>query len=204
MRIGKSIILMAVLSLSVVFFYFIFSWQLWPQNFIKNASMGALYGKDEFISQQQDARMAGEPVRLVIPSIKVDAAVQYVGLTEEGDVGSPDGPNDAAWFGEGVRPGEVGSAVITGHYGRWKNGSGSVFDNLDELKEGDKIYVTDKSGSTVSFTVKKKQTYNFEDSVPEIFAKNDGIYLNLITCKGEWLKNLKTYSDRLVVFAEAD
>jgi hypothetical protein len=36
-----------------------------------------------------------------------------------------------------------------------------------------------------------------------VFASNDGgAHLNLITCAGEWNKGKKSYSERLVVFAD--
>jgi len=43
--------------------------------------------------------------------------------------------------------------------------------------------------------------YNSEPQV-EIFGPTDKKRLNLITCNGEWIQSLKTYSDRLVVFTE--
>ena len=61
------------------------------------------------------------PVRLKIPSISINAAVNYVGLTPEGEMDVPKNPPDVAWFDIGPRPGENGSAVIDGHSG-WKNG----------------------------------------------------------------------------------
>jgi sortase A len=57
-------------------------------------------------------------VRLQIPSIKVDAAIQYVGLTGSGSMEVPQGRADVAWYKFGPRPGDLGSAVIAGHRGR--------------------------------------------------------------------------------------
>lgn len=145
----------------------------------------------------------GLPSRLVIPSINVDAKITYVGLDSNGAVGAPDGPYDTAWYKLGPRPGVKGSAVITGHYGPWRTGENSVFDDLHKLKKGDQIYVRDDKGSLISFAVKEIRTYDLNESVPEVFIKNDGIYLNLITCSGEWIQDQKTYTQRLVVFTQA-
>lgn len=144
----------------------------------------------------------GLPMRLKIPAINVDAAVIYVGLTADGSVDVPKGPSEVAWYQLGTRPGQKGSAVITGHFGPWRDGSHSVFDNLHTLKTGDKIYLEDDQGKEIVFVVKESRIYQPDDSPEEVFNKNDGIYLNLITCQGDWLKNQKTYTQRLVVFTE--
>ena len=145
----------------------------------------------------------GLPRRLVIPSINVDAPVIYVGLASDGTVDVPKGPQETAWFQLGPRPGQQGSAVITGHFGPWRNGAVSVFDNLDKLKVGDMIYIKDDTNNQLSFRVQESRIYQPDESPKEVFNNNDGIYLNLITCNGEWLANQKTYTQRLVVFTEA-
>ncbi len=121
-------------------------------------------------------------------------------MANDGTVGVPEGPLQVAWFQLGPRPGQKGSAIITGHYGPWKSGASSVFDNLNKLKPGDKIYIKDDNGTTLTFAVTKTTIYDPSQSVPEVFNKNDGAYLNLITCNGDWVANQKTYTKRLVVF----
>lgn len=145
----------------------------------------------------------GKPARLMIPSINVDAYIEHLGLTDEGAVMAPDGARNVSWFDLGPRPGEMGSAVISGHYGRWKNGTNSVFNLLPDLRPGDSIYVKDDNGSQTSFIVKEVRVYGRSEIVPEIFNRNDKAYLNIITCHGTYLEGEKTYSQRLVVFAEA-
>ena len=158
------------------------------------------------LSQNNDKVLLGSglPVRLSIPNINVDAEVIYVGLAKDGSVDVPKGPSQVAWFKLGPRPGDKGSAVITGHFGPWQTGASSVFDNLYKLKKGDKIYIKDDKGVSIAFTVRESREYGPGESLPEVFNKNDGIYLNLITCHGDWLANQKTYTQRLVVFADAD
>ena len=112
---------------------------------------------------------------------------------------------NVAWFNLGPRPGENGSAVIAGHYGRWKNGKGSVFDNLHKLRKGDKIYVEDENGVIITFVVRESRRYDPNASVGDVFGSNDGkAHLNLITCEGVWDKVSKTYSKRLVVFTDKE
>jgi LPXTG-site transpeptidase (sortase) family protein len=144
------------------------------------------------------------PVRLEIPEIGVDAAIEYVGLTAQGVMGVPVGPSDVAWLDQGPRPGANGSAVIAGHEG-WKDGVAAVFDNLGKLKIGDKVYVLDGQGTKVTFVVRNMKTYDQNGDVPEVFASSDGkAHLNLITCEGTWNATQKSYSNRLVVFTDGE
>lgn len=65
--------------------------------------------------------LLASPVRLKIPKINIDAAIESVGLTPEGAMDVPKSHTNVAWFNLGPRPGEQGSAVINGHFGWWKN-----------------------------------------------------------------------------------
>ncbi len=152
----------------------------------------ALYGQKTNI---------GFPARLKIPSIKVDATIEQVGLTPDGAMDVSKGPDDVAWFSLGPRPGEKGSAVIAGHRG-WKGGRVAVFDNLDKLHKGDKIYVEDNKGKFVSFVVRETHIYDREAYAPEVFGSEDGIHLNLVTCVGAWDKLNKTSTKRLIVLTD--
>ena len=115
----------------------------------------------------------------------------------------PKDRGNVAWFELGQRPGENGSAVIAGHYG-WKNGKASAFDNLYKLRKGDTLYIEDDKGVITSFVVRESRRYDPEADASEVFGSNDGrARLNLVTCEGAWDKVSRTYSKRLVVFAEA-
>lgn len=144
------------------------------------------------------------PMRLLIPKINVDASIESVGLAADGAMAVPAGPADAAWFDLGPRPGAIGSAVIAGHEG-WKDNIPAVFDDLYKLKKGDKIYVEEKTGITIAFTVSSSATYDQNADPSEVFFSTDGkAHLNLITCEGVWNAAEQSYSDRLVVFADED
>lgn len=159
-----------------------------PQNQISNT-----------VLQQTDP---GLPIRLRIPSINVDAAIEYVGLTPEEAMDGPKNFNNVGWFKLGSRPGEKGSAVIAGHRG-WKDGVATVFNNLHNLHKGDNLYIEDGKGTSISFIVQESRTYDPEEYVSDVFSQNDGSHLNLITCDGVWDKSQKTYTKRLVIFADA-
>ena len=141
-------------------------------------------------------------MHLRIPKINVDAAIQYVGLTPQGAMDVPKGPADVAWFDLGPRPGENGSAVIAGHEG-WKDGIHAVFDNLHTLQKGDKLYVEDENGTTITFVVREVKLYDQNQDASDVFGSSDGAaHLNLITCAGTWHAAEKSYSNRLVVFTD--
>ena len=114
----------------------------------------------------------------------------------------PENPDTVAWYNLGPRPGESGSAVIAGHYG-WKENIPAVFDDLHKLKAGDKIYVENEDGVSITFVVLETQIYDKDADASKVFWSDDGkSYLNLVTCTGVWNQDEETRSHRLIVFAE--
>lgn len=183
------------LSLALIF-YFGF------KNAVKR--IPAPLGEQEKTDLSSDEAVSA-PARLKIPGINVDAVVESVGLTSGGAMDMPKNPDEVAWFNLGTRPGENGSAVIDGHYGTWKNGQGSVFDNLYKLRPGDKVYIEDDGGATATFVVRESRSYDPNAEAVDVFSSSDGkSHLNLITCEGTWNKNSKSYSQRLVVFTDKE
>lgn len=141
------------------------------------------------------------PVRLRIPSINVDAVIETMGLTAEGAMDVPRNTIEVGWYQFGPNPGEMGNAVISGHFDG-REGKIGVFNNLDKLKQGDKLYVLNEQGTTTTFVVRKTSTYSpgFAD---EVFVSHDTTsHLNLVTCNGAWNSVQKSYNRRLVVFAD--
>lgn len=146
----------------------------------------------------------GLPIHLKIPKINVDVELESVGFTKEGAVAIPQGPTLPAWFSLGPRPGDVGNAIIVGHFG-WKNNIPAVFDDLHKLERGDKLSVLDEKGVVSTFVVTEIRTYEESDVASEVFISTDGkVHLNLITCSGVWNKTQKSYSTRLVVFTDKE
>jgi LPXTG-site transpeptidase (sortase) family protein len=145
------------------------------------------------------------PTRIKIPIINVDADLESVGLTSAGEVAVPKGSTNAAWYNLGPRPGENGAAVIDGHFGWWKNGAQAVFNNLDKLHKGDKLYVEDGTGAIITFVVRESRKYDRNADASDVFSSSDGkSHLNLITCDGVWNNAQKSYSNRLVIFADKE
>ena len=156
------------------------------------------------ISANTDSVNLGLPISLEIPNINVDASIEYLGLTIDGAMAVPKGPNNVAWFSLGTIPGVVGSAVIAGHFG-WKNNIPAVFDDLHKLQIGDKISIKTDKGITVTFIVREIGVYDQNGDATNVFSSNDGkAHLNLITCEGVWNPVLKTRPNRLVVFTDME
>jgi LPXTG-site transpeptidase (sortase) family protein len=144
---------------------------------------------------------ASYPKQLRIPSIEVNAKIQYVGITKNGNMATPNNFTDVGWFQNGIVPGNQGSAVIDGHV---DNGLAwpAVFANLGNLNIGDDIYIDTIGGTTIDFKVIGIKNYDPNADTEEIFNQNDGNYLKLITCAGTWSILHKTHDQRLVVTAE--
>ncbi|HWZ19802.1 MAG TPA: class F sortase [Ktedonobacteraceae bacterium] len=146
------------------------------------------------------------PVRLFIPAIGVDAFVEKVGVTPGGDLAVPtQNPwEDVGWYGSGPHPGERGSAVIDGHLDR-PGGYPAVFWHLRDLRVGNAVAVIDAYGKTFHFHVTGIVFYSPQDApIEQIFANNSGIYLNLITCAGDWIPSQHQTTLRLVVYTALD
>lgn len=198
-----TLLVVAVFGLAVLSVFFI---NLIPQN--KPAIItesNAVLPIQESPPEIPERPNYGLPIRLKIPAINVNSVIEYVGLDSKGAMDVPKNRDDVAWFNLGSRPGNDGSAVISGHYG-WQNNEGSAFDNLHKLRKGDKIYVEDENGEIILFVVRESRRYNPETKVndnADIFGSADGKpHLNLITCEGVWDEKTQQYAQRLVVFAD--
>ncbi len=150
------------------------------------------------------------PSRLLIPAIGVNAAVEEVGIVPNGKwAGDMETPRatptgsqwkNVGWYNAGPRPGERGSAVIDGHLDD-NHGSPAVFWNLHKLRAGDEVQVVMSNGKKLTFRVSRIESYPPKAApLQDIFGNNGGIYLNLITCAGDWIPSQQQTTLRLVVY----
>lgn len=145
----------------------------------------------------------GLPMRLKIPIIGVDSAIEDALITNDGRMDVPQGSTNVAWFALGPHPGQVGSAVIGGHFGI-RNNLPFVFYDLDKLKVGDKVYIENDKGETLAFQVRSIKLFERDADATTVFTSDDGLaHLNLITCEGLWNRVNDTYPLRRVVFTDA-
>jgi LPXTG-site transpeptidase (sortase) family protein len=146
------------------------------------------------------------PLRLVIPRIGVNAPIENVGITANGDLATPkqDPWDGVGWYSNGPRPGEEGSAVINGHLDR-PGGYPAIFWNLRYLQVGDNIMVVNAQGKIIHFRVLNIASYSPQAApVQSIFGTMGGIYLNLITCAGTWIPSEHQTTQRLVAYTVMD
>ena len=142
------------------------------------------------------------PVRLRIPAIGVDASIEAVEQDRNGRMDTPALVDDVAWYAPGSAPGEIGNAVLAGHLDRI-GGAPAVFWKLGKLAVGDDIFVTDSGGIEYHFRVTGRETYKYDEApLDAIFGFGIRSRLNLITCRGNWDRGERTYTQRLVVYSE--
>jgi LPXTG-site transpeptidase (sortase) family protein len=139
------------------------------------------------------------PSRLRIPSIGVDAPVVGVGLLGDGSMDAPNNLWTAAWLSSGARPGEAGSSVLAGHRGI---GAPAVFSHLENVRPGERIFVSDAAGGELAYEVIEAVSIDLSPSAQvEVFGPTPLQRLVLITCFGKYLPSTRTYDHRLVVVA---
>src|SRR6266568_201891 len=143
--------------------------------------------------------MVAEPVRLRIPALQVDTALEGLARQPDGTIAVPDNPNVAGWYDEGPRPGQPGPAVIVGHVDS-VNGP-AVFFRLDQLSPGAAVYVDRADGITAGFRVVSVSR------VPKTSFPSDLVYsptlqpsLQLVTCGGSFDYHARSYRDNVIVY----
>ncbi len=142
------------------------------------------------------------PTKIKIAAINIDTFVERVGVTKDGNMDVPKNIWNTGWFGNGgYRPGDLGNAVIAGHLDA--PGTVAVFWNLDKLKAGDRVVLTDQAGKLMTFEVYDKQIYPINNApLQTIFGPSTEAHLNLITCGGIFDRASQIYNKRLVVYTK--
>ncbi|MEM7333310.1 MAG: sortase [Chloroflexota bacterium] len=146
---------------------------------------------DHFVNALEAAQPnVGQPVRLIIPEIELDAPINPIGLQaieHEGDtVFQWQVPSDfiAGWHHSSSRIGQNGNTVLNGHH----NIHGEIFRDLDELEVGAEITLFDPLQS-YSYTVSEVLIIEERDQPLEVRLENaqwiehtDDERLTLVTC----------------------
>jgi len=140
------------------------------------------------------------PMRLRVPAIGVDSALQSLRLMPDGSLQPPSAWQVAGWYADGVRPGALGPAVIAGHV---DSSSGpAVFYRLRELRPGDRVVVQQHNGRALTFVVDDVARYPKADfPAHAVYGPAPVPELRLITCTGDFDSRSRSYLDNLVVSA---
>lgn len=139
-----------------------------------------------------------QPVRIVIPTIRVDARIIPVGLLEDGSMEVP--PFGlAGWYKLGAVPGGNGPAVIVAHVDSKKGPD--VFYYLKNLEPGDEIMVYGEDGDLAVFVVdSKEKELKTELPVDRIWNDSKEPLIRLITCAGEFNRRTGHYLSNLIIY----
>ncbi len=142
-----------------------------------------------------------DPARIEIVAIGVDAPVVSLDLRgSEPEV--PTNFDDAGWYQQTRRPGEIGPAVIAGHID--SKAGPAVFARLNQLRPGDEITVYDSNGEHRTFVVSAEGQYSKDELPPEVFNFDKPTpELRLITCGGVFDRSSGHYRDNFVIYAVA-
>jgi sortase (surface protein transpeptidase) len=162
-----------------------------PQPRVRDASLDAL-----------QSAVAPAPSRLVIPDLGVDAVVEPVGVQPDGAMVIPASPTSVGWYRYGPAPADPGgNTVIAGHVATREDGPGALAD-LREASPGMRVEVTDADGAVHVYEVVGREAI-VKQSLPvdDIFARDGRPLLVLITCGGEYIPELRTHRDNIVVTA---
>lgn len=139
------------------------------------------------------------PMRLLIPSLALDAEVEALGVDAKGRMDTPHKLWDVGWFQPGPAPGSPGDAVIDGHVGL--PGYPLIFSTLGRLRAGAELIVVHADGVRSHFTVSAVGSWPADSHPTGLFATGGPARLSLITCTGPYDRSNQTYADRLIVEA---
>jgi sortase (surface protein transpeptidase) len=139
-------------------------------------------------------------LRVVIPSIGVDATMLKLGLNSDGSLMVPEDVHLTGWWGGGPYPGDPGPAVIVGHVDSYK-GPG-VFYRLRDLKTGAQVYVSRPDGTVAVFRVDSMmEVPKTQFPTQRVYAPTPVPGLRLVTCGGVFNHDTGHYLDNIIVFA---
>ena len=159
--------------------------------------------EDELAVSGPDAAPASDAqiVRVSAPRIKLDAAVEVLGLTADGGMQDPRSPTAVAWYDFSGRPGSAGNVVLAGHVDYYNYGP-AVFWRLRDLKLGDEIELALEDGSVLRYAVASLTYYDAASApVDEIVGRTAHEQVTLITCGGSFNRSTLDYNQRLIVRA---
>jgi sortase (surface protein transpeptidase) len=141
------------------------------------------------------------PTNVRIPKIKVNTSIIPLTLDTTGALEAPTSFTQVGWYAQGTAPGDIGPAILAGHYDNAIRGT--VFYQLRLLKAGDLVQVR-RGGKWLDFTVVYWGEYSKQDFPTEkVYGPTPDSELRLITCGGTFNGRIGSYDDNIVVYAVA-
>ncbi|MDO3396237.1 class F sortase [Nocardioides sp. SOB44] len=158
----------------------------------------AAAGVDTIEEATYAERAAGDPDRLRIPALGVDAPVLAVEAPGRVLV-PPRDPQRLGWWSQGARPGAAtGSALVVGHT---VHSGGGALDDLETLAAGDRMTVR-AAGGDLAYEVRSVRVYDkgrIARDAGRIFSQEVDGRLVVLTCE-DW--DGQGYRSNVVVVAE--
>lgn len=150
-----------------------------------------------------DLSAPAAPTSVRLPSIGVDAAIVPVGVDPDGSMTIPEDVSTVGWYRWGAAPGsDDGTVVLSGHVDSRTQGRGAFFD-LRIVEVGDEVTVTDEDGTTTTWQVTGRRTFQKESlPITDLFRRDGGRRLVLITCGGDFDRAARSYDSNVVVEAQ--
>jgi hypothetical protein len=93
-----------------------------------------------------------------------------------------------------------GSVVIDGHVDSATRGLGALF-RLREARPGDRLVLMNAAGRATAYKVVARRSYAKVSLPAEVFARDVGPRLVLITCGGRFDYATRHYANNVVVYA---
>ena len=146
--------------------------------------------------------LAGRPPprSVSIPAIGLEATVTPAGVVADtGELQIPADGGTVAWFSDGPRPGDEGSAVLAGHVD-WA-GEAAVFYDLVDVPVGATVLVRAEDGADRRFVVTARRSFPKGEVPPEVFRRVGPAVLTLVTCGGSFDDRKRSYRENVVVEA---
>lgn len=141
------------------------------------------------------------PVRLQLAG--VDAPLDPVGVDPAGAMALPEDVDRVGWYRFGPVPGSAeGTAVLAGHVDDAEQGLGALAP-LRDVELGAEVQVTDAAGAVTRWRVVSRELIEKQVlPLASLFQRAGPPRLVLVTCGGEFVPELRSYRDNVVVVAE--
>jgi hypothetical protein len=143
------------------------------------------------------------PVRLELPGAGITAPLDPVGVEPDGAMTLPEDVDRVGWYEFGPVPGATeGTVVLAGHVDDREQGAGALY-ALRTVEAGAEVRVTDAEGVVTRWQVVSRELID-KQAVPlaSLFQRTGPPRLVLLTCGGDFLPELRSYRDNVVVVAE--
>lgn len=144
------------------------------------------------------------PTAVTIDALGIALPVGPVGVQADGQMEIPPAAEVAGWYRFGAAPGdEQGTVVIAAHVDSVASAGLGPFARLGDLAVGDAVTVTTADGAVVTYAVTGRSSVaKPQVAWDEVFTRDGGHRLVLVTCGGVWHEDRRSYSDNVIVTAE--